>query len=102
MARTLKIMQSGLNKFAVCERCNAEFSSSFLNQSKAEGEIREKFDTHRCNPLDKGLNVLTCAICGKTCDLETCKTASNGRGVHAECLASIIVRERIPPSSAQN
>jgi hypothetical protein len=56
--RQLRIMERGLNKFAICERCNSRFDSKLLNQFEAEKEIREKFDAHHCKRLDSSQNAL--------------------------------------------
>jgi hypothetical protein len=56
--RKLRMIEKGLYKFAVCERCNAQFKSSLLNQEAAEQEIRQQFTTHRCKPVDSSQNAL--------------------------------------------
>ena len=39
-----------------------------------------------------------CAICGKPCDLETCKADWMGKAVHEECLAKAIAPRKPQPS----
>jgi hypothetical protein len=51
---------------------------------------------------DSPIPTPACAICGKSCDLETCKTDGNGKAVHAECLANKVVKDRIRPSPTMN
>ncbi len=48
--QSLRIIERGLCKFAVCARCNAQFRSKLLYQSEAEHEIREKYASHKCTP----------------------------------------------------
>jgi hypothetical protein len=52
--RRLRIIDQGLRKFAVCERCNAEFESTLLSQRYAKEEIEAKYDEHRCRRVDAG------------------------------------------------
>ena len=33
---------------------------------------------------------LLCAICGKPCDLETCKADADGKAVHEDCLVNTL------------
>jgi hypothetical protein len=42
-----------------------------------------------------------CAICGKACDLETCKSDWNGKAVHEECLIAQLASRKIsdPPAN---
>jgi hypothetical protein len=42
-----------------------------------------------------------CAICGKACDLETCKSDWNGKAVHEECLIAQLASREIsdPPAN---
>jgi hypothetical protein len=46
--QVLRIIAHGYDTFAVCERCNAQFRSTLLNQHEAEKEIRAKYDEHKC------------------------------------------------------
>ena len=47
---------------------------------------------------------ITCWICGKTVDLNTCKTDERGLAVHEPCYASrtIVNSNRPEPSSSAN
>jgi hypothetical protein len=56
--RKFRLVEKGLYKFAVCERCNAQFKSSVLNREAAEQEIQQQFDAHNCKPVDTGQNAL--------------------------------------------
>jgi hypothetical protein len=62
-------------------------------------DIAKEKDTHKFHELVHELNNLIerkdsrltqplCAICGKPCDLRTCKVDENGKAVHGECLAA--------------
>jgi hypothetical protein len=52
--RKLRMMEKGLYRFAVCERCNAQFKSSLLHH--AEDEIQRQFDDHKCKLIDSSQN----------------------------------------------
>jgi hypothetical protein len=58
VARRLRIMEKGLYKFAVCERCNSQFKSSLRYHDAAENEIKMQFDDHKCKPMDISQNAL--------------------------------------------
>jgi hypothetical protein len=60
MKRVVRIMERGMTKFAVCERCNSHFESKRLNRSDAEREIREKFEAHHCKVLAAASESLKC------------------------------------------
>jgi len=64
-------------------------------------DIAKEKDPHRFHDLVHELNNLMerkgarldnphCAICGKPCNLETCKTDEQGNAVHEECLVAKI------------
>ena len=63
--------------------------------------IAEEKDPHKFHALIHELNNLierkgarlahpVCALCGKPCDLKTCKTDERGNAVHEECLVAKI------------
>jgi hypothetical protein len=37
---------------------------------------------------------LLCSICGKPCELETCKVTFDGKPVHSDCLAKKLAEQR--------
>jgi hypothetical protein len=39
-------------------------------------------------------NTFHCLICGKPCDLETCKVTFDGKPVHSDCLAKKLAEQR--------
>ena len=40
----------------------------------------------------------TCAVCGKPCSLENCKTDELGRAVHDSCYVVVILsKQNVPP-----
>ena len=54
----VSIVEKGLYKFAVYGWCHAQSKSSLLNQEAAEQEIRQRFETHNCKPMDSSQNAL--------------------------------------------
>ena len=46
--RKLTIIERGLYKYAVCERCDNSFVSSRIKLDEANEEIAEKYALHRC------------------------------------------------------
>jgi hypothetical protein len=35
-----------------------------------------------------------CAICGKPCDLETCKVSFDGKPVHDDCVVAMLTQKK--------
>jgi hypothetical protein len=56
--RKLRIVEKGLYRFAVCERCNSQLKSSLRYTNAAEEEIQQQFDHHKCKPIDSSQNAL--------------------------------------------
>jgi hypothetical protein len=50
--RTLTIIERGLYKYAVCERCDNSFVSSHFEPDEANKEIHEKYALHLCKSDD--------------------------------------------------
>ena len=106
--RSLRIVNSSDPVFAICEACNATFTSFAFRSEEAEREVKQQFDAHECKRgehviarTSPGLSTtagpnhstLVCRVCNQPIQLEEggISTDENGKALHTNCYANEII-----------
>ena len=117
--RSLRIVNSSDPLFAICEACNATFTSFAFRSEEAEREVEHQFDAHECK---RGENViartppgasttagpnhstLVCRVCNRPIRLEEggISTDENGKALHTNCYVNEILENRKKNESANS
>ena len=117
--RSLRIVNSSDPLFAICEACNATFTSFAFRSEEAEREVKHRFDAHECKrgepvigrtspgaPTTAGPNhsTLVCRICNRPIRLEEGATSTdeNGKALHTKCYVNEIIENRKKDESANS
>ena len=117
--RSLRIVNSSDPLFAICEACNATFTSFAFRSEEAEREVKHRFDAHECkrgehvtSRTSPGVStiavpnhsILVCRICNKPIRLEEggISTDENGKALHTNCYVNEIIENRKRDESANS
>jgi hypothetical protein len=97
--------------FAICESCNATFTSFAFRSEEAEREVKHQFDAHECNrgqhvmartspgasiTAEPYHSILVCRVCNKPVRLEEdgISTDEHGKALHTKCYVKEIIENR--------
>jgi Fe2+ or Zn2+ uptake regulation protein len=97
--------------FAICEACNATFTSFAFRSEAAEREVEHQFDAHACNRGERVIarpspgasttagpthSILVCRVCNKPIRFEEggISTDENGKALHTQCYVNEIMENR--------
>jgi hypothetical protein len=102
--------------FAICEACNATFTSFAFRSEEAEREVKHQFDAHECKRVmartspgtstaaGPDHSTLVCRVCNKPIRLEEggISTDENGKALHTKCYVNEIIENRKKNESANS
>jgi hypothetical protein len=117
--RSLRIVNSSDPVFAICEACNATFTSFAFRSEEAERDVKQQFDTHECKrgehviartspgasmTAEPNHSTLVCRVCNKPMRLEEggISTDENGKALHTNCYVNGIIEMRKKNESANS